>query len=112
MSGKLYLVLMKLTEHGVQNIKNAPIKIEEAIHAFEAIGGRVLEFYAVLGDYDFVSIVESPNDEVVMTFSLGLGAHGNVKTTSLRAFTQAQFNTAIKQLDMLEDLAKESGSLD
>ncbi len=102
----VYLVLMKLTEHGVQNIKNAPERIDEAIRDFEAVGGRVIDFYAVMGDYDFVSIVEGPSDEVVMTFSLGLSAHGNVKTTSLRAFTKEQFAKALKQLDRLERLAE------
>lgn len=107
-----YLVLMKLTDHGVQNIQNAPARIQETIKALEAVGGRVISFYAVMGEYDFVSIVEGPSDEIVMTFSLGVSAAGNVKTTSLKAFTKEQFDKAIRQLDRLELLAEQSGSAD
>ncbi len=109
-----YVVLMKLTDHGVHNIKNAPGRIETAIQAFEAIGGQVLSFYAVMGEYDFVSIVEGPSDEIVMSFSMGLGATGNVKATSLRAFSKEHFDKAIRQLDRLErlDLAKEDSAID
>jgi uncharacterized protein with GYD domain len=101
-----YLVLMRLTEHGVRNIQNAPARIEEAIRAFEAVGGRVTSFYAVMGEYDFVSIVEGPSDEIVLTFSLGLSAAGNVRTTSLKALSKEQFDRAIRQLDRLDTLAK------
>jgi uncharacterized protein with GYD domain len=101
-----YLILMRLTEHGVRNILNAPSRIEEAIRAFEAVGGRVTSFYAVLGEYDFVSIVEGPSDEIVMTFSLGLSAAGNVRTTSLKAFSREQFDKAVRQLNRLGTLSK------
>jgi uncharacterized protein with GYD domain len=97
---------MRLTEHGVRNILNAPSRIEEAIRAFEAVGGRVTSFYAVLGEYDFVSIVEGPSDEIVMTFSLGLSAAGNVRTTSLKAFSREQFDKAVRQLNRLGTLSK------
>jgi uncharacterized protein with GYD domain len=101
-----YLVLMKLTEHGVRNILNAPARIEEAIRAFEAVGGKVTSFYALMGEYDFCSIVEGPSDEIVMSFSLALSAAGNVRTTSLKAFTREQFGQAVRQLDQLGMLAK------
>src|SRR5512136_785365 len=99
-----YLVLMKLTEHGVGNILNAPSRIEQAIRAFEAVGGKVLSFYAVMGEYDFVSIVEGPSDELVMTFSLGMSAAGNVRTTSLKVFTREQLDKAIRQSSRLKTL--------
>jgi len=101
-----YVILMKLTDHGVQNIKNAPERIEVAIKAFEAVGGQVLSFYTVMGEYDFVSIIEGPSDEIVMAFSMELGARGNVKATSLKAFTKEQFKKTVRQLDRLETLDK------
>ena len=107
-----YLILMKLTEHGVRNIQNSPGRIDQAIHGFESVGGRVLGFYAVMGDYDFVSIVEGPSDEIVMTFALELSAGGNVKTTSMRAFTREQFDKALRQLDRLNVLAEMSGAVE
>jgi uncharacterized protein with GYD domain len=92
------VVLMKLTEQGVKDIKNAPKRVEENIKAFEALGGKMLGFYTVMGEYDYVAIAEVPSDEVGMTFLLGLGAQGNVKTTTLKAFTREEFAEMVKKL--------------
>jgi uncharacterized protein with GYD domain len=93
-----YVVLYKLTEQGVKNIKSAPERIEAGIKAAEAMGGKVLGFYATLGEYDYVSISEAPSDEVAMTFMLGLGAQGNVRTTTLKAFTKEELAEMVKKL--------------
>ena len=93
-----YIILMKLTEQGVKDIKNAPKRVEDGIKGFEAMGGKVLGFYTVMGEYDYVAIGEAPSDEVAMTFLLALGALGNVKTTTLRAFTKEEFAEMVKKL--------------
>jgi len=93
-----HVVLYKLTEQGVKDIKDAPKQIEEAIKAAEAVGCKVLGFYVTMGEYDFVTIGEAPSDEVVMTFLLGLGAQGNVRTTTLKAFTKEEFAKMVKKL--------------
>jgi uncharacterized protein with GYD domain len=92
------ILLMKLTDQGVKDIKNAPQRIEQAIKTFEKMGGKMLGFYAVTGEYDYISIGESPNDEVGMTFVLGLSALGNVRVTTLQAFTKEEFAGMIKKL--------------
>ncbi len=94
----MYVVLYKLTEQGVKDIKNAPERIEEGIKAFEAMGGKVLGFYVTLGEYDYVGIGEAPSDEVGMTFMLGLGAQGYVRTTTLKAFTKEELAEMVKKL--------------
>ena len=53
-----YIVLYKLTDQGIRNIKEAPQRIEEGIKALEAAGGKVIGFYSVMGEYDYVSIGE------------------------------------------------------
>jgi uncharacterized protein with GYD domain len=93
-----YVMLMKLTEQGVKDIKNAPKRLELASKGIEAIGGKLLGFYAVLGEYDYVAIGEVPSAEVGMTFLLGLGSLGNVRTTTLRAFTEKEFAKIVKKL--------------
>ena len=93
-----YIALYKLTDEGVKNIKNAPQRIKDGIKGFEAMGGKVIGFYAVMGEYDYVSIGEAPNDEVAMTFSLALGSGGNVRTTTLKAFTAEEFANLVKKL--------------
>ena len=92
------IILMKLTDQGIKDIKNAPQRIENGIKAFEAMGGKVTSFYSVMGEYDYVAIGENPSDEVGLTFALGLGSQGNVRTTTLRAFTKEEFTEAVKRL--------------
>ena len=58
-----YIVLYKLTDQGIRDIKEAPQRIEEGTKALEAAGGKVIGFYSVMGEYDYVSIGEAPNDE-------------------------------------------------
>ncbi len=93
-----YIILMKLTDQGIKTVKDAPKRAEAGIKAFEKMGGKVLGFYASLGEYDYVSIGEAPNDEVATAFSLALGSLGNVRTTSLRAFTLKEFTEIVKKV--------------
>ena len=93
-----YIMLMKLTEQGVKDIKNAPQRIEQASKTAEAMGGKMIGFYSVMGEYDYVAIGECPSDEVMMTFLLGLGSHGNARTITLKAFTRDEFVGMVKKL--------------
>jgi uncharacterized protein with GYD domain len=93
-----YIILMKLTEEGAKAIKDAPGRVEAGIKAFEKMGGKVIGFYAVMGEYDYVAVGEAPSDEVATTFVLALGSLGNVKTTTLRAYTKEEFAAMVKKL--------------
>jgi uncharacterized protein with GYD domain len=93
-----YIVLMKLTEQGAKAIKDAPARIEAGIKGWEAMGGKMTGFYVVMGDYDYIAVGEAPNDETAATFALALGSLGNVKTTTLRAFTKDEFAALVKKL--------------
>ena len=86
----IYVCLMKLTEKGIRNLKDAPKQIEEVNKAFGR-RGKVLGFYVTMGEYDSVGIYEAPNDESIMTTLLSLGTAGNVRTTTLKAFTPEEF---------------------
>jgi uncharacterized protein with GYD domain len=92
------IMLMKLTEQGVKEIKNAPQRIEQAIKTYEKMGGKMLAFYAVTGEYDYIAIGESPSEEIGMTFILGLSAIGNVRTTTSVAFSKEEFAEMVKKL--------------
>ncbi len=93
-----YISLLKLTEQGIKNIKVAPARVEQAIKAMDAGGGKYVGFYAVMGDYDYVIIGEAPSDEAMMSYLLVLGSLGNVKTNTMRAFNKDQFSDLIKKL--------------
>ena len=92
------IVLMKLTDQGIKDIKNAPQRIEQGIKGFEAMGGKITAFYSVMGEYDYVAIGEAPSDEVAMGFLLALGSQGNIRTTTLKAFTKEEFAEVVKKL--------------
>jgi uncharacterized protein with GYD domain len=92
------ILLMKMTEQGAKDIKSAPQRIEQAIAAFEKMGGKILGFYLVTGEYDYISIWEAPNDEVAMAFTMGLSALGNVKTTTIEAYSKEEFAAMVKKL--------------
>ena len=93
-----YIVLYKLTDQGIRNIKESPQRIEDGIKALEAAGGKVIGFYSVMGEYDYVSIGEAPNDETAVALALAMGSQGNVRTTTLKAFTKEEFAEIVKKL--------------
>lgn len=93
-----YVILMNLTDQGIKNIKDAPARIGEAAKALEAAGGKLLAFYTVMGPYDYVAIAQGPSDEVAMAQLLALGMAGNVRTTTLKAFTVEQFAGILQKL--------------
>ena len=94
----IYITLFNLTEQGVKNIKDAPERIDEGIKTAESIGGKLIGFYATMGEYDYISIGEAPSDEVYMTFLLGLGVQGYVRTKTLKAFTHKELGKMIAKL--------------
>jgi uncharacterized protein with GYD domain len=93
-----YIGLYKLTDQGIKDIKNAPQRLEQGIKYLEKLGGRLIGFYTCMGEYDYVGIAECPNDEAAMVFLLGLGSLGNVRTTTMRAFTPQETAAMIKKL--------------
>ena len=93
-----YIGLFKFTDQGIKDIKNAPQRIEKAMKAYEKMGGKVLGFYSVMGEYDYVAIGEAPSDEVQVTFALALGSQGFLRTTTLKAFTKEKFAEMVMKL--------------
>ena len=93
-----YIGLYKVTDQGVKAIKDAPARIEAGIKAAEKMGAKVIGFYAVTGEYDYVAIGEFPSDEVATTFSMATSSLGNVKIATLRAFTKEEFAAMVKKL--------------
>ena len=92
------ILLMKLTDQGIKSIKDAPSRVEDAIKGAEAMGGKVIGVYSVMGEYDYVTIGEFPSDETQMAFTMALGSRGNVRTTTLKAFTKEEFAQIVKKL--------------
>ena len=93
-----YMMLMKLTDQGVKNVKEAPARIEAGLKAFEKTGGKLIGFWIAVGKYDYISIGESASEEAALAFAIGLGSQGNVRVESVKLFSREQFAALIKML--------------
>ena len=90
-----YISLLKWTDQGMRAIKDSPERVDAAKRAFSAAGGRMTDFYLVLGDYDVVNVGEFPNDEAYLTTLLEVASRGAVRTTTLKAFTEDEYRKII-----------------
>ena len=90
-----YISLIRYTQKGIENIKQSPSRLDAAKKAFESAGGKVHAWYLTMGQYDAVLITEAPDDETAAKVSLTLGALGNVRTETLKAFTEAEYRKII-----------------
>jgi len=86
-----YIMLSTLTDEGAKTIKERPGRIREVNQEIEALGVKVVAQYAVLGLYDFVNIVEAPDNETVARVSIELGSRGSVKIQTLAAIPIDEF---------------------
>ncbi len=80
-----YIFLSTLTDDGRKTIRARPERIEEVNKEIEAMGAKVVDQYAVLGPYDFISIVEAVDNEAVARISIELGARGTVQIMTMPA---------------------------
>jgi len=90
-----YVVLINWTQQGVQNFKDTVDRYESAKGAFEATGVSFKEIDWTLGDHDIVSVLEAPDDESVAAASLALAAQGNLRSTTMRAFSAEEMRSVI-----------------
>ena len=93
-----YISLIQYTDQGIQKIKESPARLDHARKGYEAAGGKIKDFFLVMGQYDLVIVAEMPNDEAVAKLSLTLGSAGNVRTRTMRAFTEAEFRKIVQSL--------------
>src|SRR5918998_1670351 len=92
-----YIMLIRWTDQGIRNFKDTTKRADAAKREAERIGGR-FTIYWTFGEYDAVCILEAPNDEAAMEFGLKVGSLGNVRTTTLRAFTEEEIARAVNKL--------------
>lgn len=90
-----YIVLGNHTQQGIANIKDSPARLAATKEAVQAAGGEVKAYYMVMGRYDFVLIVEGPDDETAAKLLIATGAQGNVRTETLKAFTEDKYREII-----------------
>ena len=93
-----YISLYNWTEEGIKNVKDSPARLDKARQMVEAMGGKIVGFYLVQGQYDMVVISEAPDDETVAKTALILGSQGAVRSVTLRAHPENEYRKIISEL--------------
>jgi uncharacterized protein with GYD domain len=91
-----YIMLSTLTDEGRKTLKERPERLQEVNREIEAMGARVTQQYAVLGGWDFVNILEAPDNETIARISVELGARGTVSLTTLPALPVDTFTQMLR----------------
>jgi uncharacterized protein with GYD domain len=93
-----FVVLAKFTDQGIRNAKDSPKRADAFKQLAKTFGVTVKDIFWTQVRYDVVTIVEAPDEASVMVLSLSLGALGNVRTESLRAFSSADMTTNVGKM--------------
>jgi uncharacterized protein with GYD domain len=84
-----FVVFGNWTNQGIKKVKDAPERINQTRNMIEKAGGKMQLFYTA-GKYDFVMTVEIPKDDDLMAILLCIGSMGNIRTTTMKAWTEAE----------------------
>ena len=93
-----YISLIHFTQKGVETIKEGPKRLDAARQAFRAAGAELKAFYLVTGRYDAIAVADAPNDETIAKLALTTAALGNVRTETVRAFTEDEYRRIVGSL--------------
>ena len=90
-----YIMLCNWTDQGIRHVKDSPDRLEAAKELCRQHGAEMTAFYMTIGGYDMVVIIDAPNDETFAKIALSVGKGGNIRTSSLKAFDEAQYREII-----------------
>jgi uncharacterized protein with GYD domain len=93
-----FISFVNWTDQGIKNVKDAPNRLEAARAALKGLGGEVKDVYVTNGQYDMVVIADAPDGDAMATFALAVGAQGNVRTETVRGFTEGEFQKIVSNL--------------
>ena len=93
-----YILLVNWTDQGVKSVKDSPKRLDAARKLAETAGARLGDFYMTMGGYDMVAHVEAPDDATLAKFVLHLAGAGNVRTQTLKAFSEDEYRKILGAL--------------
>lgn len=93
-----YVMLTHFTDQGIKNVMDSPKRADAFKQAAKKHGATVREVFWTLGQYDSMIIVEAPDDVTMTALGLSLGTLGNVRTHTLRAFSEAEMQTIVGKI--------------
>jgi uncharacterized protein with GYD domain len=93
-----YIVLNSFTDQGIRSVKDSTKRADAVRELAKKFGVTAKEFFWTLGSYDIVAIYDAPDDASMTAFGLAIGAAGNVRTQTLRAFSREEMNGVLAKL--------------
>jgi uncharacterized protein with GYD domain len=90
-----YIALVDYTDQGIRGIGDTPHRADDFAKAAEKVGVKIEQLYWTMGGHDGVVILDAPDDEAVAALLLALGAKGNVRTQTLRAFDRSEIESIL-----------------
>ena len=92
-----FIGLIDWTDQGIRNFKESPDRVAKGEQLATRLGATLKDVYWTLGEHDIVVILEAPDDETATAFLLALGAEGNVRTKTLRAFSRDEMQSILEK---------------
>jgi uncharacterized protein with GYD domain len=93
-----YVMLANWTEQGMRSIDDSPKRIDAARKTLTEMGGHFLSVHMTMGQYDLIITYDAPDDAVAARFTLMLGKLGNIRTLSLKAFSEEAYRQIVHSL--------------
>ena len=93
-----YVILASFTDQGIRSIKETTARAKKFRDAAKQMGANIREIFWTLGSYDVVVTLEAPDDETVASLMMKVGAIGNLKSQTLRAFNEKEIETLTSRL--------------
>ena len=93
-----YIVLTSFTDQGIRNVKESTKRADGVRELAKKLGVTTKEFYWTLGTYDVVAIFDAPDEASITALGLAIGAAGNVRTQTMRAFSKEEMNGIVRKM--------------
>ncbi len=90
-----FIMLTRLTSDGVKTIKDNPARVHEVTREVEQLGVKVVNQWATLGEYDFVSVIEAPDEKTMAKLSVEMGSRGTVTNQTMVAIDPEEFTSSL-----------------
>lgn len=93
-----FISFLNWTDQGIRNVKDAPNRAEAARATLKSLGAELKDVYVTTGDHDILLIVDAPDGDVMAKFALAIGGQGNVRTKTVRGFSEDEFQKIVADL--------------
>jgi uncharacterized protein with GYD domain len=93
-----YLIQSQWTDQGIRHVKDSAKRLDLGKKKLKEMGGEIQAFYLTTGPYDMLAVVDVPNDAALAAHLLWLGSQGNLRTQTVKAFTEEEYRKIVAEL--------------